>query len=76
MVCGISRMCTTLRRKTVGRQVTLSTDVSRMSISSNNHLVDNFFIGATNGRKLFALITISLLRLCCQATKAISDEGH
>ena len=51
--------CTTLRQKTVGRQVTLSTDVSGMSISSNNHLFDNFFIGVTNRQKLFARITIS-----------------
>ena len=55
----------------------LSTDVSRMSISSNDHLVDIFFIGATDGRKLFALITSrETVRLCCQATKAIADEGH
>ena len=46
---SVRMRCRTLRRKTVGRQVTLSTNVSRMSISSNNHLVDNFFVGATNG---------------------------
>ena len=35
--------CTTLRRKAVGQQVTLSTDVSRMSVSSKKPFGRQFF---------------------------------